>query len=145
MAPKPKPPIDRFLPKVNRLPTGCWQWTSYIDKETGYGRFGLPGGIVIGAHRFSYMYYKGPIADDMVLDHTCKNRWCVNPDHLEEVTLLVNLQRGDNSHRGRWQRETTHCPQGHEYSPDNTWISKTGARYCKTCNRERMRERRSRK
>jgi len=154
MPTRPKPPIERFLPKVDKECvqgyydasgqwSTCWEWIGHIDKTTGYGKFLFNGGVN-GAHRFSYEYYIGLIPEGLFLDHLCKHRWCVRPEHLEPVTLMQNLLRGDRSHLGKHLREKTHCPQGHSYSPENTWINpKNGARYCKACNRERMRERRA--
>jgi hypothetical protein len=148
--PIPKPAIDRFLPKTiitNIIPEGlttpCIRWIGYIDKTTGYGKFLFNKRGNDYAHRFAYEYYVGPIPEGLHIDHLCRNRWCVNSEHLEPVTLIENLLRGDRTHLGQYQREKTHCPQGHEFTPENTWFNKTGGRHCKTCNRERMRERRA--
>jgi hypothetical protein len=142
MAPEKTPAVDRFWPKVAKT-EDCWVWLGAADPTAGYGNF-WDGERVVKAHRWSYEAAYGAIPDGLHLDHLCRNRICVRPDHLEPVTLLENLQRGDNSHRGRWQRERTHCPAGHEYSDTNTWINpKNGARYCRTCNRQRMHARRA--
>jgi hypothetical protein len=73
----------------------------------------------------------------MDLDHLCRNRCCVNPAHLEPVTRKVNLGRSPLVGRGAGTAQTakTHCPQGHEYTPENTRIAR-GKRYCKTCHRD---------
>jgi hypothetical protein len=79
-------------------------------------------------------------------------RHCVNPDHLEPVTRAENLRRGTKPRReknpkcAQWQREKTHCPRGHEYTPENTYSPPTrpNARYCRTCHLEHTRERRAR-
>lgn len=81
-----------FAAKVRRLPSGCWQWTGAIDK-TGYGRFTIGRGRSQAAHRFAYELHVGPILPGLDLDHLCRNRWCVNPAHLEPVTRSVNLSR----------------------------------------------------
>lgn len=145
MGQEPQPAINRFNAKVRRFghPEGCWQWTAYIDNTTGYGKF-MWNETVSSAHRFAYGHFVGAIPDGLQIDHLCRNRWCVNPKHLEPVTLVENLLRGDTTHWGRWQREKTHCPRGHGYTTDNVWTSSSGSRYCRSCNRERMAERRAR-
>lgn len=110
---------------------GCWKFKGAIS-YTGYGQISRMGKSM-GAHRYSYIKYKGAIPDGYVIDHLCRNRACVNPDHLEAVTQSVNLLRG------RLLRGTlspngskTHCPQGHEYTDENTHLS-NGSRNCKKC------------
>ena len=71
--------------------TNCWLWDAYRTKH-GYGQFNRKG-TVYYAHRYSYEVAKGPIPDGLTLDHLCKNQHCVNPDHLEPVTLRENLRR----------------------------------------------------
>lgn len=68
--------------------TPCWQWTGHVGAD-GYGLYdGWP------AHRFVYVFMRGPIDDDLVIDHLCRNHGCVNPDHLEPVTQQENIRRG---------------------------------------------------
>jgi len=118
--------LSRFQAKVWReLRTGCWIWTASRDKH-GYGRF-----VGTLAHCLAYQHYIGPVPAGLELDHLCRNRGCVNPWHLEPVTHLTNLQRGES---WSFQRSKTHCPVGHLYDEENTLIS-GGARYCRTCKR----------
>lgn len=85
--------LDRFAEKVDLSdPDECWQWTAYVD-PAGYGRFGVERKADY-AHRVSFELLVGPIPDGLVIDHLCRNRACVNPDHLEPVTELQNIQRG---------------------------------------------------
>lgn len=89
-------PLDRFLNKVVALDDedgGCWIWLAAVSIH-GYGQFGLRNGMPTPAHRWSYQHFVGPIPDGLVIDHVCRRRDCVNPDHLEAVTQGENLRRG---------------------------------------------------
>ncbi len=90
-----KPPLtvlERFLSHVEVQTGGCWLWTSAIHKK-GYGQFGV-GDHTYQAHRWSYEYFIGPIPQGLQLDHLCRNRACVHPEHVEPVTSRVNGHRG---------------------------------------------------
>lgn len=122
----------RFWSKVDKSGE-CWEWTAYTDKK-GYGSFRLNGKIR-KAHRVAYELIKGKIPDGLVLDHLCRNTSCVNPNHLEPVTNKENVDRGISKDvNGRWQKAKTHCPNGHEYTPENTYYRKNRShRECKSC------------
>lgn len=94
------------------------------------------------AHRIAYELEIGSIPDDMVLDHLCRNRACVNPAHVEPVTDLVNILRG-RGWSGRNARKT-HCPRGHPYNEKNTYLGKRNMRQCRACDTEKHREARER-
>jgi len=83
--------IERFLDKVEITET-CWLWTGARTKW-GYGNVGV-GGHYFGAHRVSYRIFVGPILQGLDIDHLCRVKLCVNPDHLEAVTRRENLRRG---------------------------------------------------
>lgn len=122
---------DSFNDKIMRDGvTGCWHWTA--AKTLGYGKFKTPE-RTWQAHRRSYTQFKGPIPDGAVLDHLCKNKGCVNPDHLEAVTQGDNVRRG----KGNGYKEKTHCKNGHEFTPENTYIrpGTNGSRDCRACKR----------
>ena len=135
--------IDRFYQYV-RCDEGCWEWIG-ARTAAGYGEFALnapndPFPRMVLAHRLSFeLHHAEPIPKGLVLDHLCRNRGCVNPSHLEPVEGAENVRRGEPARR-------THCPQGHEYTPENT--SFLGAsrgwhtRRCNTCHREQERRRR---
>lgn len=74
------------------LPNGCWRWVGAM-RENGYGALGF-NGRVRQAHRIYYERARGPVPASLDLDHLCRNRWCVNPDHLEPVPRHVNAWRG---------------------------------------------------
>lgn len=85
----------------------------------------------IPAHRFSHVFYKGPIPDGYEVDHLCKVTRCVRPSHLEAVTPRVNTLRSDSA--SAVNAKKTHCPQGHAYDDSNTYITPMGRRQCRTC------------
>lgn len=89
------------------------------------------------AHRVAYELLIGPIAAGLELDHLCRTHACVNPAHLEPVTGQVNLLRGVGFPATNAAK--THCPQGHEYTAENTYWSKKGQRGCRACTAEKQR------
>lgn len=107
-----------------------WLWVGAIQSR-GYGSFAI-GGRTYLAHRLSWQDANGEIPQGLVSDHLCRIRACVNPAHMELVTTKVNNQRGKDI--------ITHCPQGHEYTPENTRPRRNGNRECMTCFREAKRE-----
>lgn len=131
-------PEERFLAKVDKTET-CWLWHG-ASKASGYGvmRIGPASAGMVYVHRFSYELYVGPIPDGLQIDHLCRVRNCVNPSHLEPVTLQVNVMRSD--HPIAIRRRTGLCKWGHPITPDNTYLRADGTTECLPCRRERARE-----
>lgn len=125
---------ERFFAKVQiGNPDGCWRWIGYTNPG-GYGLFRPTGqGRTQVAHRWAWEYIKGPVPEDLTLDHLCRVRNCVNPAHLEPVTMRVNVLRGISPAAQHAQQ--THCKHGHEFTPANTIKRTDGGRECRTCAR----------
>lgn len=119
---------DRIFKKVV-LVAGCWEWTGHIDSN-GYGKASRGW-----AHRLSYEAFVAPIPEGLEIDHLCRNRRCVNPEHLETVSRAENLRRsplvGKNSH------PQPQCKRGHSRDPENLYYRPNGSRECRLCARLR--------
>jgi HNH endonuclease len=129
---------ERLLARV-RIVNDCWQWTGPVNDE-GYARIRVPGHIAKWAiHRASYEVFVGPIPDGLTIDHLCRNPSCINPQHLEPVTMEVNIRRGFGI--GMKNAAKTACYKGHPYVAGSYIIEQVGngttARRCIICRRER--------
>ena len=124
------------IPEPN---SGCWLWLGSIRKN-GYGCIGVGHALdgderTSSAHKISYEYFIGPVPKGKVLDHKCRIRCCVNPDHLEPVTMQENVRRGElaAANKLRFSKQT-HCKKGHPLSGENLGFAKgTGYRLCIAC------------
>lgn len=129
-----QPPEVRFFAKVDV--GDCWHWTGGTKNGGGYGSFWGDGGPVL-AHRWLYEHLVRKLTTEETLDHLCRNRLCVNPDHIEPVPIRVNVLRGECP--PSQNKRKTHCPQGHPYSGDNLRVyARPGgkpSRYCRACMR----------
>lgn len=129
---------ERFISGVYENENGCWIWPK-AKVRGGYGMFKLNKKNVL-AHRYSYTKLIGDIPNGLTIDHLCKQRDCVNPDHLEAVTMKENISRGTN-----FQRNKSHCKWGHEFNSDNIYWIYSRYRRCKQCQDKRDRERKRKK
>lgn len=118
----------------------CWEWSG-TQNGRGYGFFAI-GTRYVQVHRYAYEKLRGPIPEGLTIDHLCMNKLCVNPDHLEPVTIGENVRRAQRAHG--IGVAVSHCPQGHAYTTENTYIEPKGSRSCRTCRVERTREWRAR-
>lgn len=130
----------RMLEKIRIMSGPCWVWWGGRT-SAGYGQITIKG-RPIPAHRFVYEMLVGPIPRGLVLDHICRNTSCLNPDHLEPVTVGENLRRGFGVMAVNAKK--THCIRGHAFTPDNTLVT-SHQRRCITCSRARHAEYRARK
>lgn len=126
-------PIERFLDKVEKTET-CWLWLGW-KKPKGSGQFKV-GERKVLVHRWSYEHFVGPIPEGFRIVHLCGEPSCVNPEHLEAVTLQESRDR---------RKRPTHCPAGHPFTPENTRMQRGSSgcltRICRTCERARSRAR----
>ena len=126
--------VDRIDNSVERIPfSGCWIWLRTIRRGNEYGRVSISG-RTLSAHRWVYEVIRGRIPNGLELDHICKVRCCVNPDHLEPVTHKENTLRGIGPTSQNAKK--THCVNGHELSGANLGEQWKGmGRKCVTCSR----------
>jgi hypothetical protein len=129
-----------FWAKATVRDDGCWVWTASVDAN-GYGKIWSPrpGRVLMGAHRLAWQFHHGYIGPDLVVDHLCENKNCVNPDHLEAVPFQVNVIRGAGA-------QTT-CRHGHlldglrrDRQEDGTVCTRRYCRHCGKARKDRLRE-----
>lgn len=130
-----KDPVKRFNRNIKIDGNGCWIWQAAIATPQGYGHFTVLGRMVY-AHRWAYEHFKGVIPEGYQIDHLCRVRACVNPDHLEAVTPKVNNLRSESM--AAKYAKSTHCKNGHPYIEGNFYRRKNGSRQCKPCCYERL-------
>lgn len=122
--------IQQKLAFWERVSTGdgCWVWTGGFFTQ-GYGAIRADGKLK-RAHRVAYELARGVmLTPDQFLHHTCRNKACVKPAHME-----VTNQRDHVDSATYGNKDKTHCPHGHEYTQENIWWNKSGkSRECLTC------------
>lgn len=131
-----RPVIERILKKINVTTSGCWE-SGYSVQSNGYTQIQLKhktGSV----HRIMYNFYHGELVKGLQINHTCKNKICCNPLHLEQVTPRENTNYSRTemmkaiSKRIEHNSQKTQCPYGHPYSGDNLYLGYR-SRHCRTC------------
>jgi hypothetical protein len=120
---------ERFLSKIFISGEGCWIYSRGLS-SAGYGSFSIKN-VSYSAHRVSFELFKDKIAPTNVIDHICRNRKCVNPEHLRQVSYKVNA-RENNSSPATINAAKTHCKNGHELCGANLY-ARNGRRHCRAC------------
>lgn len=113
---------DSFRAKID-MNGGCWLWTGRLNRDE-YGCFDI-GKKNYLAHRISYMFFVKDVGT-LQLHHLCEVKNCVNPSHLQPITITEHLKLQKSASK-------THCVNGHEYTPENTYRGPRGWRQCRIC------------
>lgn len=129
-------PDERFWSKVEKT-EACWLWTGKVSARGGYASYYREGRVWL-AHRWSYTDAVGPVPEGLVIDHLCRNTNCVNPDHLEAVTLEENSRRAASA-RGNGGK----CGRGHSLAGPAKRTRKDGTVYCGECANQAQAKRRA--
>lgn len=133
----PEEAFNRIICYMTEAESGCWLWSNSIDRD-GYGRITI-NKRVIRAHRLFWELEHGTIPKGLVIDHICRTRNCVNPNHLRLATPRQNVLENSRSFVAI-NAQKKFCRAGHPY--DKTYTSTEGyvERYCSTCHRNRVQE-----
>lgn len=121
--------VDRLMAKVEFDESGCWLWTA-ATQRSGYGYMRDANRRMRVARRLAWEASVGPVPEGQVLDHLCRTRACINPDHLEPVTERENILRGVAPTAQNARK--THCPRGHVHDA----VDSRGRRICTICKHE---------
>jgi HNH endonuclease len=126
---------ERLFRNIQISPTGCWLW----ERTRGLAGYGWMywRDKMRPAHRVAYMLFIGKIPEGYEIDHRCRERGCVNPDHLEAVTRSENVRRGMGPAITAYRSATRqYCHRGHLLDEANTYRTSRNGRWCRECRRE---------
>lgn len=138
-----RPIAERFWEKVpvrSPWPEDCWEWTASIDRG-GYGRFFDSDMPTNRAHKVAWILTGGEMPDGWEMDHACRNRRCVRPEHLSIVPPGSSAQQGGERLAAKL-RARTHCRNGHEMTVENKYVTRLGYWQCRKCHKNTEQRRR---
>jgi hypothetical protein len=137
----PYVPLETRFWKMVKKSRGCWEWIGSLTPQ-GYGQISGRPQVkrALLAHRVSWALANGKVPKGLQLDHLCRNRKCVNPQHLEPVTSRINVLRGISP--PAVNARMTKCKRGHALSDAYIW---RGMRFCRTCRKMKNKLRRDRR
>lgn len=124
-------PVLRFASKVKWSLNKCLLWNGPINPVSGYASPFMGFGRTQAAHKWLYETLVGPVPKGFDLDHKCRVRHCVNPNHLEPVTRKENVRRGHGGRRFKAYQIV--CKRGHTLDETNTYTRPSGERSCREC------------
>lgn len=137
----PEKIAQRFSSRIKPVNGGCWQFSGHKNHD-GYSkicfRFGSKRRISAYAHRVVFLLHGIELIHELELDHKCRNRWCVNPAHITQVSHKENVLRGLAP--SSVNKKKTHCKNGHEFADGNTYIGSNNGRGCRLCRKIYVRE-----
>ena len=122
-------------PRMSHMTTSCYGWLGKKKASNGRAQSKLNGSTT-NASKVAWLFYVGPVPDDLFVLHHCDNVLCTRIEHLYLGTLKQNMKDMNNRGRNYWLNKT-HCPANHEYTKENTYTCSKGWRTCKTCVRAR--------
>jgi len=133
----------RLLERKLLMANGCWYYSGFRT-PAGYGQLHYDHSTW-DVHRLSMKLFKPEEFDkNLNVNHKCNNPSCFNPEHLYSGTQKDNIRDCINS-GNKSELNRTHCPQGHDYTPENTYVRPNGHRDCKICASKKGRKEKARK
>lgn len=125
--------VQRAMRKIVVIPSGCWLWEGPVHPK-GYAQTNYRGETVRIHRKLYELAHNVDLTPEQFVCHKCDVRNCINPAHIWLGDAARNNQ--DAGKKGRHHNSVkTHCPYGHAYDAENTYITPAGLRNCKACSR----------
>ena len=135
------------VPRYGRRPSGTWRVLPLLTDRDGYVYVYVRGGQKAKVHQLVYLAFHGPIPPGSEIDHGDHDKQNNRPTNLEAVTHVENMRRAWRTGRMNvpesLNKQKTHCPSGHPYDEQNTYVAPNGWRQCRICRRQHDLKRRT--